>query len=75
MEKLPHDIAAKKAKLDRLQPLAATGLSNLKHSHDLKLTYTSNAIEGNPLTAAKTTFVIELRIPQRAEEWSAKWRE
>jgi Fic family protein len=53
-------VEEKKAELDRLRPLA--GLSNLEHSHDLELTYTSNAIEGNTLTAAETTLVIEQRI-------------
>jgi Fic family protein len=37
-------------------------LSNLEHSHDLELAYTSNAIEGNTLTAAETTLVIEQGI-------------
>ena len=62
MKKLLHDIAAKKAELDRLHPLAPRGLTNLEHSHDLELTYTSNAIEGNTLTAAETTLVIEQGI-------------
>jgi Fic family protein len=62
MEKLLQDIAAKKAELDRLRPLAPGGLTNLEHSHDLELTYTSNAIEGNTLTAVETTLVIEQGI-------------
>ena len=62
MEKLLQGIAAKKAELDRLRPLAPGGLSNLEHSHDIELTYTSNAIEGNTLTAAETTLVIEQGI-------------
>jgi Fic family protein len=61
MDKLLQDIAAKKAELDRLRPLAPP-LTNLEHSHDLELTYTSNAIEGNTLTAAETTLVIEQGI-------------
>ena len=62
VEKLLHAIATKKAELDRLRPLAPHGLTNLEHSHDLELTYTSNAIEGNTLTAAETTMVIEQGI-------------
>jgi len=62
MEKLLQDIATKKAELDRLRPLAPHGLTNLEHSHDIELTYTSNAIEGNTLTAAETTMVIEQGI-------------
>lgn len=53
-------IEGKKARLDRLRPPG--GLSNLEHSHDLELTYTSNAIEGNTLTAVETTLVIEQGI-------------
>jgi Fic family protein len=53
-------VEEKKAELDRLRP--RDGLSNLEHSHDLELTYTSNAIEGNTLTAAETTLVIEQGI-------------
>src|SRR5665213_2285982 len=59
MDKLLEHIAAKKAELDRLRPLAPQGLNNLEHVHDLELTYTSNAIEGNTLTAAETTLVVE----------------
>jgi Fic family protein len=62
MDKLVQDIAAKKAELDRLRPLAPGGLSNLEHSYDIELTYTSNAIEGNTLTAVETTLVIEQGI-------------
>ncbi len=62
MEELLHRIAAKKAEPDRLRPLLAAGLSNLEHAHDLELTYTSNAIEGNTLTAAETTLVVEQGI-------------
>ncbi len=62
MESLREEIAIKKAELDRMRLLRPHGLSNLEHSHDLELTYTSNAIEGNTLTAAETTIVIEQGI-------------
>jgi Fic family protein len=62
MDKPRQDIVAKKAELDRLRPLAPAGLTNLEHSRDLELTYTSNAIEGNTLTAAETTLVVEQGI-------------
>ncbi len=59
MDELRTDIAAKKAELDRLRSQLGGGLGNLEHTHDLELTYTSNAIEGNTLSAAETTLVIE----------------
>ena len=54
-------IAAKKAELDQRRRQLGAGLGNLEHVHDFELTYTSNAIEGNTLTAAETTLVIEQR--------------
>jgi Fic family protein len=55
-------ITAKKAELDQRRRQPGAGLGNLEHVHDLELTYTSNAIEGNTLTAAETTLVIEQGI-------------
>jgi len=62
MDDLGARTAAKKAELDRLRPVVGAGLDNLEHIHDLELTYTSNAIEGNTLNAAETTLVIEQGI-------------
>ena len=62
MDELRERIAAKKAELDRLRARAPGALANLEHAHDLELTYTSNAIEGNTLSAAETTLVIEQGI-------------
>jgi len=55
-------IAAKKAELDALRVRIPNGTTNFDHSQDLELTYTSNAIEGNTLTAVETTLVIEQGI-------------
>ncbi len=55
-------IAALKAELDRLRALHPGGTPNFDHVQDLELTYTSNAIEGNTLTAVETTLVIEQGI-------------
>jgi hypothetical protein len=44
-------IAAKKAELDQLPIRSPGGTTNFDHAHDLELTCTSNAIEGNTLTA------------------------
>lgn len=52
-------IAVKKAELDRLRLRAPDGTRNFDHAQDLELTYTSNAIEGNTLSAAETTMVVE----------------
>jgi Fic family protein len=52
-------IAGKKEQLDRLRPLAPEALAQLEHYYDIELTYTSNAIEGNTLSAVETTLVIE----------------
>jgi Fic family protein len=52
----------KKAYLDRLRPLSPGALRHLSDAHDLELTYTSNAIEGNALTQLETNLVIEQGI-------------
>jgi Fic family protein len=56
---LLQQVATKKAELDRLRAQAPHGLDNLNRSYDIELTYTSNAIEGNTLTAAETRMVVE----------------
>jgi Fic family protein len=53
------EVARRKAELDRLRPLRPGALANLDHAYDLELTYASNAIEGNTLTQAETTLIIE----------------
>jgi Fic family protein len=62
MDDLMTLVAQKKAELERLRPLASAGLRNLDHYYDLELTYSSNAIEGNTLSAAETTLVVEKGI-------------
>ncbi len=62
MPPVPDAIAAKKAEFGRLRARVPGGLRNFDHSQDLELTYTSNAIEGNTLTAVETTLVIEQGI-------------
>lgn len=52
-------IAARKADLDALRPLTGEALAGPQHYYDVELTYTSNAIEGNTLTARETAEVIE----------------
>ena len=59
MDTLRQAIAAKKERLDRLRPLSTEALAKLEHYYDIELTYTSNAIEGNTLSAVETTLVIE----------------
>lgn len=62
MENLLAAIATKKAELDQLRVRTPGGTANFDHSQDLELTYTSNAIEGNTLSAVETTMVIEQGI-------------
>lgn len=62
MNDLLTAIAAKKKRLDELRPLSAQALAGLEHYYNLELTYTSNAIEGNTLSAVETTLVIEKGI-------------
>ncbi len=62
MDQLVQRITEKKAELDRLRARVPHGLSNFEHTQDLQLTHTSNAIEGNTLTAVETTLVVEKGI-------------
>ena len=59
MDALLHNIAAKKAELDRLRPLSRGAMAQIQKHYDVELTYTSNAIEGNTLTLRETAEVIE----------------
>ena len=62
METILHAIAAKIRRLGQLRPLSPEALARLEHYYDVELTYTSNAIEGNTLSAVETTLVIEQGI-------------
>lgn len=55
-------IEEKRAQLHAMQPLRDDAARNLRHYYDIELTYTSNAIEGNTLSAAETELVIDKRI-------------
>lgn len=56
---LAESVAQKRARLDRLRPFSPEALNRLEHYYDIEITYTSNAIEGNTLSAVETTLVIE----------------
>lgn len=62
MDPVLASIAAKKERLDKLRPAAPKALLDLEHYYDIELTYTSNAIDGNTLSAVETTLVIEKGI-------------
>jgi Fic family protein len=62
MDELLTSIAAKKQRLNELRPLAPKALAALEHYYDIELTYTSNAIEGNTLSAVETMLVLEKGI-------------
>jgi Fic family protein len=59
MDGVLEAIADKRARLNRLRPLASEAIAKLEHYYDIELTYTSNAIEGNTLSPVETTLVIE----------------
>lgn len=59
MEDIADRIARLKAELDALRPIPVESLRRLRFWFDVELTYTSNAIEGNTLTAVETELVIE----------------
>src|SRR4051794_7232419 len=53
-------VLAKKRELDALRKrIRPGGLDGLEHSQRIDITYTSNAIEGNTLTAGETALVLE----------------
>jgi Fic family protein len=62
MDAVRQVITVKKAELDRLRGVASVGPTNLEQVYDVELTYKSNAIEGNTVTASETMQVIEHRI-------------
>jgi Fic family protein len=62
MDELLQSISAKKKQFDKVRPLSREALARLEHYYDIELTYTSNAIEGNTLSAVETTLVIEKGI-------------
>ena len=59
LEGLRARVASLKGRLDTMRPLSAGALAQLQKYHDVELTFTSNAIEGNTLTHRETAEVIE----------------
>ena len=59
---LLNHIDAFKARLDRLRPLPPELVDNLREVYNIRLTYHSNAIEGNTLTQSETQIVVEKGI-------------
>lgn len=61
--KLADVVFAKKWELDALRDVLSPGvLDNLEHSQRIDITFTSNAIEGNTLTAGETALILEKGI-------------
>src|SRR5690242_1999857 len=58
MHVLLQSIAHKKQLLDRLRPLSPAAVLELQKECDIELTYTSYALEGNPLNFQETAEVI-----------------
>ena len=59
---LLNQIDALKTRLDRLRPLPPELVDNLREVYDIRLTYHSNALEGNTLTQSETQIVVEKGI-------------
>lgn len=59
MEDIADRISRLKAELDALRPIPVESQRRLRWWFDVELTYTSNAIEGNTLTAVETELVID----------------
>lgn len=60
---LADAVLAKKWELDALRHTLQPGvLDNLEHSQRIDITFTSNAIEGNTLTAGETALILEKGI-------------
>jgi Fic family protein len=58
-----RSVLEKKRELDALRKqLRPAALEGLEHSHRIDVTYTSNAIEGNTLTAGETALVLDKGI-------------
>lgn len=56
----PESLEQKKIRLQALKnQIQPDDLKNFEHAHRIDITYTSNAIEGNTLTAGETALVIE----------------
>ena len=58
MQDLFENIHQKKEQLDKLRPLSAAQVKNLKNVYDIQLTYNSNAIEGSTLTYSETKLIL-----------------
>jgi Fic family protein len=59
---LLNEIDRLKARLNEIRPLPPELVENLREVYDIRLTYNSNAIEGNTLTESETQIVIEKGI-------------
>lgn len=59
MNHLFKKIDEKKALLNKLRPLSPDALKKLMEWFRIELTYSSNALEGNTLTASETAIVVE----------------
>ena len=59
LEGLRAEVAERRRVLRGMRAARVGGWENYEHALDLELTFTSNAIEGNTLTAVETTLVVE----------------
>lgn len=59
MENIVKQIEHSKAELNAMRPLSPSLIAAIRRTHDLEITFSSNAIEGNTLTLRETKEVIE----------------
>ena len=59
LETLINQISQKKVQLDSFRPLPKELIENLNQWFKIKLTYSSNALEGNTLNFSETALVVE----------------
>jgi Fic family protein len=62
LSNLLNEIDTLKAELDCIRPFSSDLLEGLKEVYNIRLTYNSNALEGNTLTQSETQIVIEKGI-------------
>lgn len=64
----------KKGRLDALHPLREVSIHSLMSALDVELVYSSNAIEGNTMTLAETTVVLDYGVTIGGSRSKITWK-